>query len=77
DYNLYNNKNIENLYRTDNGYLKVIKSSMKFVSIILTIPKEISDDILLLGPFLEMQPTDKFIETLMKENNLDENLFLA
>lgn len=51
DYNLYNNENIENLYRTDNGYLKVIKSSMKFVSIVLTMPKEISDDILLLGPF--------------------------
>lgn len=74
DYNIFNNQDINNLYRTDNGYLKVIKSSMKFVSIVLTMPKEISDDILLLGPFLEMPPTDSFIETLMKENNLDESI---
>ncbi len=74
DLNDFSNENMENMQDTKRGYLKVIKSSMKFVSVLLTIPKEISDDLIIIGPFLENQPTDDFIINLMYENNLEESL---
>ena len=74
DSNFLDGEDLNTLYRSGDGNLKVIKSSMKFVSIVVIIPEEISDDVLLIGPFLETQLNENFIESVMKENHIEENL---
>lgn len=74
DSNFLDGEDLNTLYRSGDGNLKVIKSSMKFVSIVVVIPEEISDDVLLIGPFLETQLNENFIESVMKENHIEENL---
>ena len=66
--------NINNIYNLNKGSIGIIKSNLKFITIIITFPSDISDDILIIDPFLEEKPNEDFILNLFNDNNLDKNL---
>lgn len=65
---------IDSIYNFKKGSIGVIKSNMKFITIIIALPDEISNNILIVDPFLEDEPTEDFISSLINDNNLDKNL---
>lgn len=63
-----------NIYNIKKGSIGIIKSNMKFITIIITFSNDISDDILVTDPFLEEEPNEDFILSLISDNNLNKNL---
>ncbi len=69
-----NNYMIDGLCQMKKNALCVLHSVMEFTTIVFSFSREISNDTLFIGPFLENEPSDEFINNLLKKNNLDENL---
>ena len=69
-----NSYNIDDLLQMRKCALCIIQSSIEFTTIVFSFPKEISNNILIFGPFLEVKPDDEFISNLLSKNNLPENL---
>ena len=69
-----NNYMIDGLCQMKKNALCVLHSVMEFTTIVFSFSREISNDTLFIGPFLESEPSDEFISNLLKKNNLDENL---
>lgn len=74
DYNYDNNYNINDLLQMRKSALCIVQSALEFTTIVFSFPKEISNDILVIGPFLEIEPSDEYIISLLKKNNLPYNL---
>ncbi|WP_296644223.1 hypothetical protein, partial [Romboutsia sp. 13368] len=69
-----NDSMIDGISHMKENALCVVHSTMEFITITFSFSREISNDILVIGPFLENEPSDEFINNLLKKNNLDENL---
>lgn len=74
DYNHMSSYTMNELSQMRQCALCVLKSTVEFTTIIFSFPKEISNDILIIGPFLEIEPNDKFISNLLKKNQFPETL---
>lgn len=74
DYNYENGFNMDELLQMKKGALCIVQSAMEFTTIVFSFPEEISNDILIIGPFLEVEPEDRFIVNLLKKNHLPESL---
>ena len=74
EYNHMNNYNMDDLLQMKKCALCLLQSSIEFTTMIFSFPKEISNDILIFGPFLEVKPDEEFISNLLSKNNLPENL---
>lgn len=74
DYNYEYNANMNELLQMKKGALCVLQSAMDFITIVFSFPEEISNDIIIIGPFLEVEPDDRFIINLLNKNNLPEGL---
>lgn len=74
DYNYENNYNLDDLSQMKKGALCIVQSAMEFTTIVFSFPREISNDILVIGPFLEIEPNDEYIINLLKKNHLPETL---
>lgn len=74
DYNHMSSYTMNELSQMRQCALCVLKSTVEFTTIIFSFPKEISNDILIIGPFLEIEPNDEFIDNLLKKNQFPETL---
>ncbi|MBQ3421975.1 MAG: hypothetical protein IJH34_09960, partial [Romboutsia sp.] len=74
DYNHENPATMNDLLQMKKCALCIIQSSMEFTTILFSFPNEISNDILIFGPFLEVKPDDEFISNLLVKNDLPINL---
>ncbi len=74
DYNHMSSYTMNELSQMRQCALCVLKSTVEFTTIIFSFPKEISNDILIIGPFLEIEPNDEFISNLLKKNQFPETL---
>lgn len=74
DYNPTHDSTMDGLSQMKKGALCIVQSAMEFTTIAFSFPKEISNDILIIGPFLETEANDEFILKLLKKNNLPESL---
>ena len=74
DYNHANPATMNDLLQMKKCALCIIQSSMEFTTILFSFPNEISNDILIFGPFLEVKPDDEFISNLLVKNDLPINL---
>ena len=69
-----NNTMINGISEMKKNALCIVHSAMEFTTIVFSFSHEISNDTLFIGPFLENEPNDEFINYILKKNNLDENL---
>lgn len=74
DYNHMDKSTMDDLSQMKKCALCILHSSVEFTTIVFSFPKEISNDILIFGPFLETDATDEFIGNLLAKHNLPENL---
>ena len=74
NYNPMDSYNIESLSEMKKCALCVLKSAVEFTTIVFSFPKEISNDILIFGPFLEVESNEEFINNLLIKNSLPEDL---
>ena len=74
DYNHMDKSTMDDLLQMKKNSLCILHSSVEFTTIVFSFSKEISNDILIFGPFLEVKPDDEFISNLLSKNNLPENL---
>ena len=74
DYNHMEKSTMDDLLQMKKNSLCILHSSVEFTTIIFSFPKEISNDILIFGPFLEVEATDEFINNLLAKHSLPENL---
>lgn len=56
------------------GCLYILQSAMEFTTLLFAFPKDISKDLLIIGPFLETEPDHHFLTKLLRKNDLSENL---
>lgn len=70
-----NTDDLNELSQTKNNCMGIIKSYMGFKTIVFPFPPTISNDILIIGPFIENEPTNDYIFDLMSKNNLPKNLY--
>ena len=74
DYNHEYKANMDELLQMKKGALCILQSAMDFITIVFSFPREISTDIIVIGPFLEVEPDDTFIINLLNKNSLPEGL---
>lgn len=74
DYKIEHNYIMDGLFQMKEGALCIVQSAMEFTTIVFAFPKEISEDILIIGPYLEVEPNDEYITNLLKKNNLPDEL---
>ena len=74
DYDHKYDSSIDNLSQMKKGALCIVQSSMEFTTILFSFPEEISNDILIIGPFLEIESDDNFIINLLDKNHLPDGL---
>lgn len=74
DYSDEYNSNINDILQMKKCALCVVQSAMEFTTIIFSFPKDISNDTLIIGPFLEIDPDEIFITNLLKKNHLPNSL---
>ena len=65
DYNHEYKANMDELLQMKKGALCILQSAMDFITIVFSFPREISTDIIVIGPFLEVEPDDTFIINLL------------
>ena len=64
DYNHMDKSTMDDLLQKKKNSLCILHSSVEFTTIVFSFSKEISNDILIFGPFLEVEATDEFINIL-------------
>ena len=74
DYNHEYKANMDELLQMKKGALCILQSAMDFITIVFSFPREISTDIIVIGPFLEVEPDDTFVINLLNKNSLPEGL---
>ena len=74
DYNHMDKYTMDDLLQMKKNSLCILHSSVEFTTIVFSFSKEISNDILIFGPFLEVEATDEFINNLLAKHSLPENL---
>ena len=68
------NSNMNDILQMKKCALCIVQSAMEFTTIVFSFPKDISNDTLIIGPFLEIEPDDVFITNLLNKNHLPESL---
>ena len=68
-----NNTMINGISEMKKNALCIVHSAMEFTTIVFSFSHEISNDTLFIGPFLENEPNDEFINYILKKNNIDKN----
>ncbi len=74
NYRVLNTDDLDQLSQTKNNCVGILKSYMGFRTIVFPFPPTISNDILVIGPFVENEPTNDYILDLMSKNNLPKSL---
>lgn len=65
---------IDGVSQMKKNALCIVHSAMEFTTIAFSFSREISNDVLFIGPFLENEPNDEFVSNILKKNNIDKNL---
>ncbi len=55
--------------------LNVVRSNLHFTNILYRFPEDISNDLLIIGPFLQEEVTESFLRNIITTNNLPTNVF--
>lgn len=56
------------------NHINLIKSNLKFTNLLYRFPKHISDDILLIGPFIEEEVDNRFLQEVITSNHLTSHV---